>query len=488
MATYYVATTGDNANDGSIGSPWLTINYAASRPLNPGDTVIVKAGTYNTSGINLTKNGSAAGGYITFKSEVRGGAKVISSGDNGFLFATPKNTPNRHHVRIEGFDVSGAKTGINVSKCYYVEIVDNICHNNVAQAIYVRESEFILIEGNESFGNNQLNVANNSISVHFMQNASGDTTTSGYRMIVRGNYAHENGIGTSSTDGGGIMVDQNPTDDFTPLPYDYPRLVENNICWGNAGPGIIILEALNTLVRCNTCWHNGHKPTAGGFVGNLVNRGDNITWVNNIAVADKAYNPSSPAISIPVLANRTPQVYIGVEWYNNITFNGVNGETSLFSMGGNSVNYPTVGNGNLLGVNPQLVAPGSANFRPATGSPAINGGTSAHSGVPAEDFDGVTRTGTPDIGAYNVADVTGTMAPNSIVCVAAYSRAAQTDMAADVALGGVFTQETVRNASPASWVGTSAPTLLDEFGPVAKTTSAQHQGAMVAAFSMTPNP
>lgn len=44
-ATYYVSTTGSNSNDGSSGSPWLTLQYAETTATN-GDTVNVSGGTY----------------------------------------------------------------------------------------------------------------------------------------------------------------------------------------------------------------------------------------------------------------------------------------------------------------------------------------------------------------------------------------------------------------------------------------------------------
>lgn len=47
MATYYVATTGNDGNAGTIGSPWLTIQHAVTQPLNPGDTIYIRAGTYD---------------------------------------------------------------------------------------------------------------------------------------------------------------------------------------------------------------------------------------------------------------------------------------------------------------------------------------------------------------------------------------------------------------------------------------------------------
>ena len=485
MATYYVATNGSNGNPGSSVSPWATIDYAAAaaRNLQPGDTVIVRSGTYNTTGVTIGHSGSAGGGKVTFKSDVLHGAKVVSSGQNGFY------TNNKHHVRIEGFDVTAVKTGINIGKgCYYIDVVNNRSHDNDAQGIYSRQSEFLLIEGNIVYNNSTNNQANNSISVHFMENVSGDTTTTGFRMIVRGNTCYNNGINTTSTDSGGIMIDSNPTDNFTPPAlYTYPRLVENNLCYRNGGPGIIVLEALNTTVRNNTCWQNGRKPGAGGFTANLVNRTDNIVWANNIAVADKAFNPNSPAVACVSLADRVPRTYVNVDWYNNITFNGVNGEESLFQTGNNAGNLPSAADDNMLGVNPRLVSP-LTDFHPAPGSPAIDAGTSAHNGASSIDFEGTTRVAPVDIGAFeHAASSGGTMAPDSVICAIAVARGVTTDMLAEVGLGGTFVTRTTRNTpAPAVYIADTNNDVQDTFGPVAKVFANPSLGSIAAVFSMKP--
>jgi hypothetical protein len=44
LSTYYVATNGSDSADGSVGSPLRTIQQAAKRA-EPGDTVVVRAGT-----------------------------------------------------------------------------------------------------------------------------------------------------------------------------------------------------------------------------------------------------------------------------------------------------------------------------------------------------------------------------------------------------------------------------------------------------------
>ena len=62
-ATYYVSTTGSDASPGSLAKPWRTIQKAANT-LTPGDTALVRSGTYNervTVGVSGTTNQ-----YITF--------------------------------------------------------------------------------------------------------------------------------------------------------------------------------------------------------------------------------------------------------------------------------------------------------------------------------------------------------------------------------------------------------------------------------------
>ncbi len=45
-ATYYVATTGNNGADGSIGTPWLTLAFSVSQ-MSSGDTLNIRGGTYS---------------------------------------------------------------------------------------------------------------------------------------------------------------------------------------------------------------------------------------------------------------------------------------------------------------------------------------------------------------------------------------------------------------------------------------------------------
>jgi serralysin len=109
--------------------------------LEPGDVVVVRAGTYNES-VLVSKDGSASK-YITVRSEVPGGAKINPPGNE------PGMNINANYVRIEGFDVSGSKTsGITAMKVHHVEVVNNTVHDNVSNGIFLGQADFLLIEGN----------------------------------------------------------------------------------------------------------------------------------------------------------------------------------------------------------------------------------------------------------------------------------------------------------------------------------------------------
>lgn len=59
-ATYYVATTGNDSNPGTIGSPWLTVAHSFT-VAGHGDTVLIRAGTYRE---NIVNPGQPGGGSV----------------------------------------------------------------------------------------------------------------------------------------------------------------------------------------------------------------------------------------------------------------------------------------------------------------------------------------------------------------------------------------------------------------------------------------
>src|SRR6185436_6433519 len=112
-ATYWVATTGNDANAGTQAAPFRHLTKAAAVAQQPGDTVIVRDGTYDNEGVvgpgfvvTLYYSGTAAS-PITFKAENRGKAILDSmnttTGSSCNGAASYINLYNAHHIVIEGF-------------------------------------------------------------------------------------------------------------------------------------------------------------------------------------------------------------------------------------------------------------------------------------------------------------------------------------------------------------------------------------------------
>lgn len=92
-ATYYVSTTGSDANPGTQSAPWLTM-IKAGTVVVAGDTVLVQPGVYTTATTYFsTKNSGTPSAPITFR--------ALGPVTNNFGFYL-----NKSHIVLDGFSVS----------------------------------------------------------------------------------------------------------------------------------------------------------------------------------------------------------------------------------------------------------------------------------------------------------------------------------------------------------------------------------------------
>ena len=390
MSIFYVSTTGSDRGDGSAGSPWRSIGHAMQQDLRPGDEVVVRPGTYREA-VGIERGGSE-GGSVTLRSEVPGEALIRPPSGTWNAISV-----NADHVVIDGFDIGGARgDGIEANDVHHVKVLNTVSHDNGESGIQFNWSEFITVEGNTTYGNASDGWFS-GISIYQNRNITGDTSTEGFRTIVRGNVSYDNVTkGGQHTDGNGIIIDDfQSTQTAGYKSYTFPTLVENNLVYENGGKGIQVTWSDNVTVRGNTAYHNNLDPlNTGTWRGELSNsQSSGNTWVNNIAVADPSRNSSNTAIDDTSYGGYSND---RVVWKNNLTFDGQPGRASVRTDGGND--GPRAADGNLLGVDPRFVKPG-ADFDLGAGSPAIDAGTGAF-GLHRSDLDGDDRTvGPVDIGA-----------------------------------------------------------------------------------------
>jgi hypothetical protein len=139
---FYVATTGNDNNNGSLGLPWRTIQHAADTAV-AGDTVYAMGGVYNET-VTFPKSGSASAGYITFESYpgqtaiLDGTGLSIPGGQHGLFTIL-----NQSYLAISGFEirnytsnsVSQVPIGIYITGAdSYLQILGNRIHDIVTTA------------------------------------------------------------------------------------------------------------------------------------------------------------------------------------------------------------------------------------------------------------------------------------------------------------------------------------------------------------------
>jgi parallel beta-helix repeat protein len=408
--TFWVAQGGNDGNPGTEAQPWGNLNYAA-QTIKPGDTVLVKNGTY--PGVYVSNSG-APGKPITFRAAP--GAKpnifITEINSAGFLLE------GASYVNIEGFNLDYRVPGVENSNgerweagiviksrgdegpgrinSHHVRASGNRVHGFPGGGIGSGQADYITIEGNTIWETAFYSYYDTS-AVSLYQSRNVDSN-SGFHNIIRANtiFRNENKVPDSGinpnnpriTDGNCIIIDdgrntQKIQKDQTTYPaFTGATLVENNICADNGGRGINVFSSDNVLIRNNTFYKNGRTPNLDSEVSVLA--ASNVRVVNNIIV--------------PRDGQRATSVYDGdvaefqvsnVVFANNLYFG--------------SGKLPQRGASDLV-ADPQFVSPGNdvntANFRLKPGSPAIDKALSTE--APPTDVGGLSRPvgAGPDIGAW----------------------------------------------------------------------------------------
>lgn len=145
--TFYVSPTGSDANVGSLARPWRTIQKAL-RTVRPGETVLVRGGTY-PEWMYMTRSGAAGApvtirGYPGEKPRITGRFKIQQAAYvrvSGFVFQGSTAANNSEplvyvsggrHIEISKNEITAAARygGIFLEDAHNVHIISNWLHDN----------------------------------------------------------------------------------------------------------------------------------------------------------------------------------------------------------------------------------------------------------------------------------------------------------------------------------------------------------------------
>jgi parallel beta-helix repeat protein len=289
-ATAYVVNgTSSSCSDtgpGTASQPFCTI-AAGANAAQPGDTVLVSAGTYAGTSVNPVHSG-AAGSPITISANP---GVTISGGTKAFALSS------RSYIIISGFSISGTSSaGVSVSNGTNDTISNNVITGTGSYGISVSGGSNETISGNtESFaGTPQTSPA----AGIYLSGLNGG--------VIQGNITHDNSAHgiylTGSTTG--VLVEGNTSYHNA---YQYERnangiddiapgnSIIGNVTYANEDTGInIYTGGNNALVADNVTYDNGdhgiddYDVTGGRIIGNTVY--DNCTDGINVEGTSGNYN------------------------------------------------------------------------------------------------------------------------------------------------------------------------------------------------------
>lgn len=391
--TYYVSPSGDDRNPGTSAEPFATIQKAADT-VNPGDTVVVRDGTYTRSSgayvINVTRGGTS-GAWVTFRSENKWGAKVDAQG-GGRAGATSRFSGRKYswniaanYVRVEDFDIYGGNYGGIWSNMenHDIYIYRNKIHdvgrwNGCPDFNYGRAG---IYQGPKTYNHTYDSNVFHTIG----RLPQGTPNRTWYRDTygvdedcTKHYYQHDHGIYLNQTRN---------------------AIIKNNIFYDlKAGWSVQAANNSNVTIINNTMATN--RPGDGGHIS-LGGANNTVTIQNNVF-----YDPGTHACVIKDLSywyGNPPDG--GIVISNNITNITYSGSTFLTRwvnpVGTATPRAASFAFSNNLEQDMKLVDAPGYDFHLLSDSPAIDSGSDSNS-PPAVDYDGNPRPAGAryDMGAY----------------------------------------------------------------------------------------
>ncbi len=317
MATYYVATDGDDDNDGSEANPWATItNGDHKKILQPGDTVIVKEGEYVANGFandyacRLIECDGTAEFPITYKAQ--GEVKLINDGSGN-----PNKTAltcclhvSDNYIVLDGFDFQGGAAAL---------LTNHKAAGLVVKNCKMHDTDYITTIWPQSCGIYQ-EAANGNITVENCEiyNIGLDCTGEGYGIYNMGGYFgsepgaqatyHHNYI--HNVVGGALCVRGGQTNDLFYNNTAVDCTAYGVTTAGGATLGGTVTAKNNIFVACGTALRIESPACTVTNSNNLIY---NCGTPSNTTLGEGTIQDDPDFTDEPVISDESPAVNNGVD-------------------------------------------------------------------------------------------------------------------------------------------------------------------------------
>lgn len=402
-STFYLnlSTGNDITGNGTIGAPWKTMLKALQMaPLGTDSTVYIASGNYTERQQILVDPTPTRTGLVTFKPISPGTVTLTGTSVTSFTQIDWKNVKN---VRLEGLKFNKS----------FLQIIDTenfeFVNNDVADAtLAVYGANGALVEGNtfHDYTAASAGILFRSYNTFILP---GDPKRShrADNVIIRNNnldMSHQPGDAIHVENGTNALIEKNAIKNVATTSAahgDSIQLVEvsdstitGNIMSGGRGimvqnhPGIAVIPGANK----NLTFTNNVHASGSDFSLRLINAPyaiivNNTFWGSGVSQGS-GLDINSDSTNVVLVNNvlRALTVRTGATFAarSNNLINTIHLATRVATEIGGTPTFVNYANGNL---------------RLSSGSLGINSGISGP-WVPATDFDGQLRVGTPDLGAF----------------------------------------------------------------------------------------
>jgi hypothetical protein len=364
--TVFVALTGSDQNNGTVDSPFRTIQRGIDAA-RPGDTICAGDGTYREHLVMPRPGRDSA--WITLAALHRRRVTIAPPRRDEHAI----NINAKSYVAVRGLVIDGGLFGIVTSNGGHHWLVSDVeVRNTAASGIQLNNGDYITIE--DSVVHDCAATWSGSGSGISIFRPHEFDQAPGFHIAIRRTMSFHNWNPPGGTDGDGFIFDN-----FRQSGYTARTLAENLVGYGNAAACLKLTSATRVTVRNITCYKDEQRHSPITWRGEIVLQDSpRNTIVNNILVADPSVDWHNRAVMCAGSAHNTfagNLMYAGSRW--RPTWKNEHCESRT--------------EGNYLGKDPELVRP-PLDFGLKPSSPAIRAGAEGFE-APADDFAGARRTG-----------------------------------------------------------------------------------------------
>jgi hypothetical protein len=366
-ATLYVATTGSDGNPGTAAAPFRTLRHGISR-MRSGDTLVVKAGTYPEG--NLTPPSGSAGAPTIIQAAA--GETVKIQPNNRGTDCILNFTGGQHDITWDGVVLDGGNpAGSTRLSAFLVCAADGISYARLtiknSELTHSRHSGMLIVGNAWELRNN--NIHDNGTDSNFDH---GVYFSADHSLVIGNRFANNSCYNIQNYYSGAT-------------PYDPTTNTYENNTFTGSRCGVTLSMGSNHIFKNNVSYNDNTSSTANALAG----IGPNAKIFNN------TFYRNGLSGGTGICATCTGNSSSGGQIRNNIVCGFATPITTGSAASSNNITTTSPTSGC-----PAFVNPGSGDLHLASGSSAINAGTTLSEVT--TDHDGVSRPqGTAyDIGAY----------------------------------------------------------------------------------------